>query len=150
MARGRKPIGKHAMTAAERQARYRARRAYKLGLIKAGISKLTRVQIKHHRAERWQQEYDTAVALAHIFYVDQPQRLRDRLAELRRMAAEFHRAPGKVSRLSLWYGDPTASAMATLSQRWERRFPGTLLPAGWRLDPLRLLAPLWQKPEAGE
>jgi hypothetical protein len=118
MARGRKPIGKKAMTGAQRQRRYREKRAYETGALKAEINRLTRLKIKHYRLAKMERDLAFSIEVAQEAWADEPERLRARLAQLRRMAAEFRRRPATYYSEALFQScKPTIRQWLALGRR---------------------------------
>ncbi len=60
MPRGRKPDGEHALSSAERQARYRARRATQAPSI---VTRMRRPTDRRSRPQRWRDAVDDLLAL---------------------------------------------------------------------------------------
>jgi hypothetical protein len=137
MARGRKPLGKKAMTGADRQRRYRERKAYEAGAIKREINRLTRQQIRQYRIAKIEQDLAQAEEAATLRYGWHPlwrdlKRLQVRLAELRRMAAEFRHGPSRYSMLALFYSDREAARCRNeQANEWIRRNGPSRPPPGW-------------------
>jgi hypothetical protein len=126
MARGRKPIGKKAMTGAERMRRLREKQAYEAGAIKSKISRLTRQQIRQYRNEKLERDLASAIGAAKVAYADEPKRLEAALTKLRRMAAEFLRKPATYTPEALYLSDRTA--MQRLLVAKAERLGATVLP----------------------
>jgi hypothetical protein len=109
MARGRKPLGENAMTNVERQLRYQEKRGFERGVIKAKINQLTLQQIRQNRTAQLEHDHAEAIKVALVAYADEPKRLQARLAELRRMVAEFRRHPQTYSMSALFHSDREAN-----------------------------------------
>jgi hypothetical protein len=113
MARGRKPVGKKAMSGAERQRHSRERKAYEAGTIKKAISRATRAQIRQYRIAKINRDLVDAEKAARLLYGWHPlrrdlKRLQARLIELRRLAAGFRHRPSTYYTQALFSSDPEA------------------------------------------
>jgi hypothetical protein len=123
---GRPPIGRKAMTAAERQRRSRAKRNFNLKTARKEIARLTRLIIESDRIKWMEPDLRLAVAAAELAYGWHPadrdaKQLKTQLAKLHQMAARFRSKPMTYHRGALCRSDPRAFlSVHERAMEWER------------------------------